>query len=94
MHHTYMKMQSSTLDFKVQYSSIVRVYLLETALESIARRIALDPPIRKGKRFTRILAMFNDDEHLTVEPKLEAEMEKLRSNPSTTVPRARCSCAC
>ena len=78
LHHTYMKMQSSTLDFKVQYSSIVRVYLLPKPHSNQSHAvIALDPPIRKGQTFyPHILAMFNDDEHLTVEPKLEAEMKE------------------
>jgi structure-specific recognition protein 1 len=66
------------LDFKVQYSSIVRVYLLPKPHSNQSHAvIALDPPIRKGQTFyPHILAMFNDDEHLTVEPKLEAEMKE------------------
>ena len=77
LHHTYMKMASSTLDFKVQYSSIVRVYLLPKPHSNQSHAvIALDPPIRKGQTFyPHILAMFNDDEHLTVEPTLEPEMK-------------------
>ena len=78
LHHTYMKMQSSTLDFKVQYSSIVRVYLLPKPHSNQSHAvIALDPPIRKGQTFyPHILAMFNDDEHLTVVPNLEPAMKE------------------
>lgn len=78
LHHTYMKMQSSTLDFKVQYSSIVRVYLLPKPHSNQSHAvIALDPPIRKGQTFyPHILAMFNDDEHLTVVPNLEPGMKE------------------
>ena len=77
LHNTHMRMQSSTLDFKVQYSSIVRVYLLPKPHSNQSHAvIALDPPIRKGQTFyPHILAMFNDDDHLTVEPNLAADMK-------------------
>lgn len=77
LHPTYMRMTSSTLDFKVQFSSIVRVYLLPKPHSNQSHAIiALDPPIRKGQTFyPHILAMFNDDEHLTVEPNLPEDMK-------------------
>ena len=77
LHPAHMKMTSSTVDFKVPYSSIVRVYLLPRPHSNQSHAvIALDPPIRKGQTFyPQILAMFNDDEYLDVAPNLDADMK-------------------
>lgn len=83
LHTSFLKMSGQTADFKIQYSSMQRIFLLPkpNAAQSFAI-IHLDPPIRKGQTFyPHIVATFSDDEELEVEPdvspELKAKLDKL-----------------
>lgn len=69
MYMAAVKLVGQAQDYRIQYSSIVRIFLLpKTNVPQTLVAIALDPPIRKGQTFyTTILAQFPTDEDMTAE---------------------------
>ena len=78
LHSSFLKLQGSAADFKIQYGSIQRLFLLPKPNHPQVYAIMhLDPPIRKGQTFyPHIVAVFNANEELEVEPLLDANLKE------------------
>jgi len=76
LHSSYLRLQGSTVDFKIQYGSIQRIFLLPKPNNpQVYAILHLDPPIRKGQTFyPHIVAVFNANEELEIEPALDDEL--------------------
>jgi structure-specific recognition protein 1 len=76
LHSSFLKLQGSAADFKIQYGSIQRLFLLPKPNHPQVYAIMhLDPPIRKGQTFyPHIVAVFNANEELEVEPALDDDL--------------------
>ncbi|KAI8462425.1 MAG: structure-specific recognition protein-domain-containing protein [Monoraphidium minutum] len=74
MHAGFLKMVGQTQDFKIRYTSIVRLFLLpKSATPHTLVVISLDPPIRKGQTFySHLLCQFPSD----VETEMELDMSE------------------
>ena len=71
-------------DYRIQYDSIVRLFVLpKSNVPQTLVVISLDPPIRKGQTYyPHILCQFNNDDELNIElditeEQLEAKNEKV-----------------
>ena len=75
VHATHVRLLGSAADFKIQYSAVQRVFLLPKPNgHQTFGIIHLDPPIRKGQTFyPHIVATFNANEELEIEPALTEE---------------------
>ncbi|WPT14159.1 FACT complex subunit SSRP1 [Picochlorum sp. SENEW3] len=65
-------------DFRVQYSSILRIFILprSNAPQTIVA-VALDPPLRKGQTtYPMVLCQFHNDEEMTIDLQLSEESLK------------------
>ncbi|KAL4426532.1 hypothetical protein ABPG77_008390 [Micractinium sp. CCAP 211/92] len=69
MYMSSLKLVGQAQDYRIQYDSIVRVFLLpKTNVPQTLVVISLDPPIRKGQTFyNHILCQFPSDEEAEVE---------------------------
>nr|XP_043632672.1 FACT complex subunit SSRP1-like isoform X2 [Erigeron canadensis] len=62
LHLSFLRLHGSVGDFKIQYSSIVRVFVLPKAQPHTFVVITLDPPIRKGNTmYPHIVTQFDTD---------------------------------
>lgn len=58
LHLSFLRLQGQANDFKIQYSSVVRLFLLPKSNQPHTFVIiSLDPPIRKGKTLYRHIVM-------------------------------------
>ena len=71
LHPNFVRVTGSAADFKINYTSVVRVYALPKPNSHQTHVVvALDPPIRKGQTFySFIVTVFNDDDIITVAPR-------------------------
>ncbi|KAK9825879.1 hypothetical protein WJX81_000254 [Elliptochloris bilobata] len=76
MYATFLKLLGQAQDFRIQYDSIMRLFLLpknNTPHTLVA--IALDPPIRKGQTYYHhVLVQFSKDEDLSVSLDISDEL--------------------
>ncbi|KAJ0254040.1 FACT complex subunit SSRP1 [Hirschfeldia incana] len=63
LHHSFLRLQGQANDFKIQYSSVVRLFLLPKSNQPHTFVvISLDPPIRKGQTmYPHIVMQFETD---------------------------------
>lgn len=69
MYLSSLKLTGQAQDYRIQYDSIVRLFVLpKSNVPQTLVVISLDPPIRKGQTYyPHILCQFNNDEELNVE---------------------------
>ena len=74
----HLRLNGNAVDFKIQHSSIQRLFLLPKPTNAQTYAILhLDPPIRKGQTFyPHIVAVFNANEELEVEPLMDAALKR------------------
>ena len=74
----HLRLNGNAVDFKIQHSSIQRLFLLPKPTNAQTYAILhLDPPIRKGQTFyPHIVAVFNANEELEVEPLMDAALKE------------------
>ncbi|XP_078428890.1 FACT complex subunit SSRP1-like isoform X2 [Wolffia australiana] len=79
LHLSFLRLQGQANDFKIQYSSIVRIFLLPKANQPHTLVVAtLDPPIRKGQTmYPHIVMQFETD--YVIESNLALSKELLAS---------------
>jgi structure-specific recognition protein 1 len=77
LYANHLRLNGNAVDFKIQHSSIQRLFLLPKPTNAQTYAILhLDPPIRKGQTFyPHIVAVFNANEELEVEPLLDANLK-------------------
>lgn len=70
-----LKLLGQTQDFRVSYSTILRVFVLpKSNVPQTLVAVSLDPPIRKGQTFyPHILCQFSSDEEVSVELAISEE---------------------
>ena len=75
LHAQFMRLTGAAADFKIQYSALQRVFLLPKPNSAQTYAVMhLDPPIRKGQTFyAHIVAQFNQNEELEIEPDADKE---------------------
>jgi structure-specific recognition protein 1 len=75
LHAQFMRLSGAAADFKIQYGALQRVFLLPKPNSAQTYAVMhLDPPIRKGQTFyAHIVAQFNQNEELEIEPALDDE---------------------
>jgi len=75
LHAGFMRLTGAAADFKIQYTSIQRLFLLDKPNEPQTYAVMhLDPPIRKGQTFyPHIVAVFNANEELEIETNADEE---------------------
>ncbi|XVF16553.1 hypothetical protein REPUB_Repub10bG0041900 [Reevesia pubescens] len=63
LHHSFLRLQGQANDFKIQYSSVVRLFLLPRSNQPHTFVVVtLDPPIRKGQTlYPHIVLQFETD---------------------------------
>ncbi|XP_042415879.1 FACT complex subunit SSRP1-like isoform X1 [Zingiber officinale] len=62
LHFSFLRLQGLANDFKIQYSSVVRLFLLPKSNQHTFVIITLDPPIRKGQTlYPHIVIQFEAD---------------------------------
>ncbi|KAL3141436.1 hypothetical protein ABBQ32_005004 [Trebouxia sp. C0010 RCD-2024] len=83
MYLSSLKLTGQAQDYRIQYDSIVRLFVLpKSNVPQTLVVISLDPPIRKGQTYyPHILCQFNNDDELNIElditeEQLEAKNEK------------------
>jgi len=76
MHGATMRLVGQAADFKVQYSSILRLFVLpRPAAPTTLAVLALDPPIRRGATFyPHLVLQFSADEEVEMEPSVPPEL--------------------
>ena len=77
-HASHMRLTGSAADFKISYGALQRVYLLPKPNTAQTYAVLhLDPPIRKGQTFYAfIVAQFNQNEELEIEPALDDDLKR------------------
>lgn len=84
MYTSSFKLLGQAQDFRVQYDSIIRIFLLpkpNSATTVVA--ISLDPPIRRGQtQYPHILCQFQSDEDTTIELDISEEALTARNERS------------
>jgi structure-specific recognition protein 1 len=76
MHGATMRLSGQAADFKIQYTSILRLFILPrpNAPTTLAV-LALDPPIRRGATFyAHLVLQFSADEEVEMEPSVPPEL--------------------
>ena len=75
LHAGFMRLTGAAADFKIQYTSIQRLFLLDKPnVPQTYAVMHLDPPIRKGQTFyPHIVAVFNANEELEIETNADEE---------------------
>jgi len=78
LHASHMRLTGSAADFKISYGALQRVYLLPKPNTAQTYAVLhLDPPIRKGQTFYAfIVAQFNQNEELEIEPALDDDLKR------------------
>ncbi|GBF95966.1 FACT complex subunit [Raphidocelis subcapitata] len=91
MHGSFLKMAGQTQDFKIRYTSIIRLFLLpKPATRHTLVVISLDPPIRKGQTFyNHLLCQFPNEEQTTVQLTMSDEFFKQRQDKGAKLPESR-----
>ena len=76
MHGASMRLLGQAADFKVQYTSILRLFILpRPAAPTTLAVLALDPPIRRGATFyPHLVLQFGADEEVEMEPSVPPEL--------------------
>ena len=76
-----LKLVGQAQDFRVQYDSILRIFVLpKSNSPQTLVAISLDPPIRKGQTFyNTILCQFHNDEEMSLELELSEEAIKAKN---------------
>uniref|UniRef100_A0A7S0X9T3 FACT complex subunit SSRP1 n=1 Tax=Mantoniella antarctica TaxID=81844 RepID=A0A7S0X9T3_9CHLO len=94
LHASHLRLTGAAAEFKIQYGSIQRLFLLPKPNNAqVYAVLHLDPPIRKGQTFyPHIVAVFNANEELEVEPALDddlrakfSKLEETYDGPSSEV---------
>eukprot|EP00210_Caulerpa_lentillifera_P005835 g5579.t1 len=69
LHHSYLKMLGQAHDFKIYYSSILKLFILPKPNPPTTTVVtALDPPIRKGQTFyNHVLFQFDSESKMSME---------------------------
>ena len=82
LHAQFMRLTGAAADFKIQYGALQRVFLLPKPNSAQTYAVMhLDPPIRKGQTFyAHIVAQFNQNEELEIEPNADSETRAKFSN--------------
>jgi structure-specific recognition protein 1 len=85
-----LKLVGQAQDFRVQYDSILRVFVLpKVGAAQTLVAICLDPPIRKGQtHYATLLAQFHNDEEVAVELDLTDEALAARNERGAKLARA------
>eukprot|EP00898_Chlorokybus_atmophyticus_P005311 jgi/Chlat1/5781/Chrsp387S00877 len=80
LHSTFLRLQGQANDFKIQYSSVMRLFVLPKGnLPQTLVIICLDPPIRKGQTFyPHILLQFPADEETECDLEISEEVLKTK----------------
>ena len=75
LHAQFMRLTGAAADFKINYAALQRVFLLPKPNSAQTYAVMhLDPPIRKGQTFyAHIVAQFNQNEELEIEPDADEE---------------------
>uniref|UniRef100_A0A7S0RR61 FACT complex subunit SSRP1 n=1 Tax=Pyramimonas obovata TaxID=1411642 RepID=A0A7S0RR61_9CHLO len=78
--YSILKLQAASNEFKIKYSSIVRLYMLpKPNMPQTVVVLSLDPPIRQGKTFyNHVLLQFPEDEELEIQLDVEEEVLKTK----------------
>ena len=77
MYQGFMRLLGATAEFKVQYSSLYRMFILPKASNMTQTYciMSLDPPIRKGlTHYPHVMFLFNDKDTLHTELDVEDEV--------------------
>ncbi len=76
MSNDFFRLRGKTYDYKVAYSSVVRLYVLPKADEvNMFFIVGLDPPMRQGQtRYPFLIMQFAKEEDMEVELNLEDEV--------------------
>ena len=76
MHGATMRLVGQAADFKVQYTSILRLFVLpRPAAPTTLAVLALDPPIRRGATFyPHLVLQFSAEEEVEMEPSVPPEL--------------------
>jgi len=80
LHGASLRLLGQAADFKIQYSSILRLFILPRPNNPTTLAVlSLDPPIRRGAtHYPHLVLQFNADEEVEMEPSVPAELaEKL-----------------
>jgi len=74
MHFGFLMLQGQSQDFKIQYSSIMRIFILpKPNIPQTLVIVSLDPPIRKGQTFyPHIMVQMPTDEEVEIELAIDA----------------------
>lgn len=66
---SFVKLVGQAQDYRIQYDSIVRIFVLpKTNTPQTLVVVSLDPPIRKGQtHYAHLMALFPNDEEMTVD---------------------------
>lgn len=88
--------QLQAQDYRIQYDSIVRLFILpKSNVPQTMVVISLDPPIRKGQTYyPHILCQFNNDEELNVELEITEEQLQDKNEKVTVQPVRALSFSC
>jgi structure-specific recognition protein 1 len=80
LHGASLRLLGQAADFKIQYSSILRLFILPRPNNPTTLAVlSLDPPIRRGAtHYPHLVLQFNADEEVEMEPSVPLELtEKL-----------------
>lgn len=84
-----LKLVGQAQDFRVQYDSILRIFVLpkvNTAQTLVA--VCLDPPIRKGQTFyNTVLCQFHNDEEMSVNLDIPDDVLKVKNDKGAKLER-------
>jgi len=75
MHNSHFKMVGQTNDFKIRYTSIVRIWVLpKSATPHTLVVVSLDPPIRKGQTYySHLLCQFSSTDEISLDLEISDE---------------------
>ncbi|XP_052244926.1 FACT complex subunit SSRP1-like isoform X2 [Dreissena polymorpha] len=78
MYTTFLQLHGKTFDYKVPYSSVLRLFLLpHKDGRQIFFVVSLDPPIKQGQtRYHFLILLFSKDDEMTLECGLGDELEE------------------
>ncbi|XP_052800705.1 FACT complex subunit SSRP1-like isoform X2 [Mya arenaria] len=78
MYTTYLQFHGKTFDYKIPYTSVLRLFLLpHKDGRQIFFVVSLDPPIKQGQtRYHFLILLFSKDDEMTLECGLGDELEE------------------
>ena len=84
----YMVLRGKTMDHKILYSNVLRMYLLPTPDErSVVLSISVDPPLRQGQtRYPHLLLAFKTNDRIQVKLKIDQDEIDARYSKFATDP--------